>query len=298
MKRPFTITTPLTGKRAIPGYVTMGSTKLTGWDQYNLPFDSAPAHATAGDSVKPVSSSGPPMWEIFNRKLTREEQARLELFKSGIIADVSLRIDGKPQEYDVRAHRAILGPASDVFRAKFVEQQHRYDSNVVIIFPRETSIEALRAMARFCYCGDYQIMPVPGAVALAKRIEENTQLHLEVFDLANSYGIGPLCQFAADGIVGEFKHYRAFRSNAILNIINDLLEHAESVIRKAGLDLLDEYLRRKAVDNSNSEDFAAEVLGNPGLTKLVLTGLYWKALAQHAQKMSPAVGGAEAPSAH
>jgi hypothetical protein len=64
--------------------VTVGSTKLTGWNHYNFPLDSAPANATLGGSAKPVSANGPPMWYRGTFRTTN----------SGMAADTFLQLPG------------------------------------------------------------------------------------------------------------------------------------------------------------------------------------------------------------
>ncbi|OAG03345.1 uncharacterized protein CC84DRAFT_1251639 [Paraphaeosphaeria sporulosa] len=70
--------------KGISGDVIVGSTKLTGWNHYNFPLDSAPANATSGGSAKPVSANGPPMWY----------QGTFRTTNSGIAADTFLQLPG------------------------------------------------------------------------------------------------------------------------------------------------------------------------------------------------------------
>lgn len=48
--------------KGISGDVTVGGTKISGWNHYNFPLDSVPGAASSGGSAKNVPTNGPPVW--------------------------------------------------------------------------------------------------------------------------------------------------------------------------------------------------------------------------------------------
>lgn len=70
--------------KGISGDVTVGGTKITGWNHYNFPLDSAPAGATAGGSTKTVPANSPPVWY----------RGTFKTSASGMAADTFLQLPG------------------------------------------------------------------------------------------------------------------------------------------------------------------------------------------------------------
>jgi beta-galactosidase GanA len=69
--------------KGIYGDVTVGGTKVTGWNHYNFPLDTAPAAASSGGS-KPVVANSPPVWY----------RGTFKTSNSGLAADTFLQLPG------------------------------------------------------------------------------------------------------------------------------------------------------------------------------------------------------------
>ncbi|KAJ4355521.1 uncharacterized protein N0V89_003538 [Didymosphaeria variabile] len=190
---------------------------------------------------------------------------RLKLFESGAIADVTLRIAEKDE---ILAHRAILGPESEVLRELFSQKSH-YDEHFFILLPPDTSMKALKALVRFCYCGDY-----PGTATLLATVKEKAELHFQVHALAKTYNIISLCRHVAVRIARDCKECHA---HEVLDWVKHLLDHTEASIRKAGVEILDDYLKQDARSYTSSDDFVDINMGDPDLNKLLLSAIYSRA---------------------
>lgn len=67
--------------KGVSGDVTVGGTKITGWNHYNFPLDSAPG---LSGSAKTVSANGPPVWY----------RGTFKTSNSGMAADTFLQLPG------------------------------------------------------------------------------------------------------------------------------------------------------------------------------------------------------------
>jgi beta-galactosidase GanA len=70
--------------KGITGDVTVGSTKITGWNHYNFPLDTVPTTAVSGESTKNVPANSPPVWY----------RGTFKTSNSGMAADTFLQLPG------------------------------------------------------------------------------------------------------------------------------------------------------------------------------------------------------------
>jgi hypothetical protein len=70
--------------KGISGDVTVGGTKISNWNHYNFPLDTAPTAATSGGPSKTVAANSPPIWY----------RGTFKTSNSGMAADTFLQLPG------------------------------------------------------------------------------------------------------------------------------------------------------------------------------------------------------------
>ncbi|XP_034255394.1 uncharacterized protein LOC117653678 isoform X2 [Thrips palmi] len=119
------------------------------------------------------------------------------MLDSGALSDVSFLVGDE----EVKAHRVVLGAASDVFKAMF--ETDTQDSRTGRIHVEDSQADAFRAMLRCLYTG-----------AMPAWTEEDDDFLMGVLNLAEKYNLGPLheecqrrilCTMSVDNVVERLK---------------------------------------------------------------------------------------------